>query len=303
MRLIPALAVACLLTAGCLDDGPPVTARGIEDAPVDAGDGPFTLRVMVTHGPGGEPIAGAGVVVYWPEIELPQIDIDTTGAAQGQGASLNIRFDQPHLEGVLRLRTGADGVAVARVDPGQSVGVVAAADGYTQEWVPGVPTGAADEEARLAVPLFLSQISLHVNGTWAGPGQQGLLGPAWDPQAIVFHPDPATDQGYRDRLAGLQIQVGWSNDLNGVGDLSAAVGATADTLSARADDDMDAGTGDRSETLLLDQSGLADAGLIGAPALHAGPATDSGFLALGGLAYELNVSAQFAGGSQTLLAG
>ncbi len=292
MRPLLGLAVAAaLLVSGCLDDSPPVTARGIDEAPVDAGEGPFTLRILVTHGPGGEPVPGAGVVVYWPEIEMPEIDVNSGP----DGGGVSISFDTPTIEGVLRLSTGPDGIAVARLEAGRSVGIVVAADGYTEEWLPGVPTGQEGEQAQIAVPIFLSQINLGLNQTWAGPGHLGLMGTAWDPQPIVFHEDPAIDQGYRDRLVGLQVQVAWTNDLSGLGDLAAAAGPSPDTIAEIEDSDSNASPGDQSETLIVEAGQLAEDGLRGAGALFAGPATQTGALAPGGLPYEISVTADFSG--------
>src|ERR1051325_6737757 len=188
---IAPLAFAALSGCTSCEGGPPVSARGIMDGSADAGTGGLLLDILVTDGPGGAPLPGAGVVVYWSKQttgDWTSPRVETNGdrvVVEPMNASSTVAATSTE-----RLFTGADGHARARVDPNRILGVVAAKDGFTEEWLPAVAGGDGGTSGRLRGPLYRARIVDDIDAVW-GPGGAStgtVTGNhyLWDPHPAPF---------------------------------------------------------------------------------------------------------------------
>lgn len=289
-----------VILAGCTScvEGPPVTARGVTDAPSASGLTGYTLDVLVTEGPGGPPLAGAGVVVYYAG----------TSTAEWQGPRVEVRSDEVIVgpvngtgtvesKSVVRLMTDADGHARARVPGDRIVGVVAAKDGFTEEWIPALATGDGGATGTLQLPLYHARRVVDIEGVW-GPaaGSTGAVTEsdyAWDPQLVPFADDADANRGYAARIVELRATLQWNNTPMGGGDLGIGLGPPSDGPRYFADTGNNIAAGAQTETAVLSLNELRDHGILGAPEVHAGAATDSAFAAPFGLPYALHIEALF----------
>lgn len=292
-----AVASATVLS-GCVEcaRGPPVSARDV-GARTDSsgGTGSFTLAIRVVEAPGGAPVEGAGVVVYWSSVAAGDWDgvLVTPSGGVVVVAEPETTPATPDADRSIRMRTGADGVATARVPANRVVGIVAAADGFTEEWVPALAAGDARGEDGLAIPLYASALNVTIEGTWGGPGAATTAAATRSAYAWKPEPMPFGDPGYVARLATLDAKISWSNGATAAGDLGIGVGPSADDPTFVADDANEATPGAHEERLALDAAQLREAGVLGARDAFIGPASDVGYLAPFGLPYTLEIEATF----------
>lgn len=300
------LAFACalaapLLLSGCVSypcvPGPLVSARGIgPDTPAAGGNGSFELQVLVTD-PDGRPVPGAGVVVYWGT-QSPDDFADEASRPEAGNASEPVEPGRtagtPHNEQALRLRTGADGRVLARTPSARLVGLVAAADGYTEEWIGYLPTGGAGQASTASIVLYPAVLTWSIDGTLSpgavSTGQIIAGNHVWSPTTLDL-PGPRDDLVLA-RLVSLAVNVTWTNEPLSFGDLGVGLGHGGQhRYFADAHDDI--ALGQRSESGDLGLPQILEHGFHGAPSLQAGPASDLGYLAPLGLAYRLEVRAVF----------
>lgn len=304
------LAVALLLVtatlvplgfSGCVscEEGPPVTARGIDRAPSSDGTGPYRLQVQVIDAHTGDILPGAGVVVYWGgdrvgEWDHPFIQV---------GPDRVIVEPDPDAEtaepaSTLRLRSDGDGRVRAQVPENRILGIVAAKDGWTEEWLPAIASGEGGGGDTITVPLYRSHLDVVLNGTWSpGAASSGFVTSsqyAWDPVEVPFGDAEDTNRGYASRIVGLEVTLEWENGIDGVGDLGIGVGPQpGDGPTYFADGGENLGSGAQSESATLAAEDLAQHGILGPSPIHVGAATKSGYLAPFGLDYTLRISADF----------
>lgn len=294
-----ALALApFMLLAGCTScvEGPPVSARGITDAPSAGGIRGYSMTILVTDGPGGPALPGAGVVVYYgsdstsewsgPRIEVSDEDVliepvNGTGTVESKTTE--------------RLMTAGDGRALARVPENRIVGIVVAKDGYTEEWLPAVATGTT--EGAITVPLYRANLTVDMDAVW-GPGSasSGVVTDSqygWDPHEVAFGETPAANRGYAARIIEMRVTIEWTNGAMGSGDLGIGVGPPDDGPRYFQDGNDDATPGAKSEMAAIALRELAERGILGAPAIQVGAATDTAFVAPFGLPYTMHIEAIF----------
>lgn len=287
-----------LLLAGCTNcvEGPPVSARGITDAPSSAGIRGYALNILVTDGPGGPELPGAGIVVYY----------GSNDADEWTGPRVQVGPDQVVVETmngsgtvesktVERVMTDADGRAVARVPENRIIGIVVAKDGYTEEWVPALATGTSG--GSIVVPLYRSSVVVDMDAVW-GPGEasSGRLTESqygWDPHDVEFGATSEANRGYAARVVELIVRIEWTNGATGAGDLAVGVGPPDDGPRSFHDGNDDATPGAKSEMATLQLSELAEHGILGAPVIQVGAATDTAFVAPLGLPYTIHIEARF----------
>jgi hypothetical protein len=303
----PLLAVALVLatlTAGCAgipcERGPPVTARGIgPGTPMEGGSGDHVLTVRVTDGPGGGPLPDAGVVLYWAS-DRPQ-DLDNVSRVEVGPDRVVVqpgsKAATPEPDTVLRLRTGPDGTATARLPTDRLVGLVAAKDGYTEEYVGHIATGSGAGADAFDLPLYRSRLELKLAGTWGpGGGSTGAFtgnNYLWQPESVPFAGEAAADAGYAARLVHLKAVLRWNNAPTAFGDLGLGLGARGEGQPRVFRDAGDnAAFTLQEEHLELKVDELHSYGLMGRN-LALGPASDTGFVAPLGLDYEIVVTAEF----------
>lgn len=287
-------------SAGCVDctEGPPVTARGITSGDEDAGLRGFALDVLVTDGPGGPPLEGAGVVAYY----------GGTDAGDWTGPRIQVDDDQVIVEPmndtgtveskeVLRMLTGAAGRVTAHVPGNRIVGIVVAKDGYTEEWVPAVAAGSTGAQGSLTVPLYRSQLALDMDAVWgpgaASTGEVTSSDFAWDPHEVPFGDNADAARGYASRIVELTVVIDWSNGAMGSGDLGVGAGPIEENPRYFEDAGNNIQPGAQSVRATLGLQQLQEHGILGAPAVAVGAATDSGFVAPFGLPYTMHVEARF----------
>lgn len=294
----PLLALA-LLSAGCISvpctRGPLVSARGIGSSTAsEGGSGDFLLDVRIED-PAGSPIAGAGVVAYWGDATPQEYREEMRRAEAGQSG---VRVEPGRTAGTpgarhaLRLLTDGDGHARAHVPSGRLVGLVAAAPGWTEEWIGWVATGDSGSSSTQGLRLFPSRIDVTLNVTWSpGAASTGTVtggGYAWRPQDVPFSGDAA---GHMRRLVSLSATVEWTNAPTAFGDLAIGLGSGSE-LRAVGDERVDAEMGSRTETRELDLATLREYGFHEAAGLEAGPATGSALVAPLGLPATVHVVAE-----------
>lgn len=317
--LLVFMLLGVLALAGCVDcgpTGPPVTARGVgEDAATEGGFNAYALSVRVVDEPGGPPLQGAGVVVYWssatPE-DFSNVTILVGGGgratngpggqtAEGGGgvlvASPGATDPTPGAGSVVKVATGPDGVAVARVPTQRVVGVVVAKDGYTEEWIPALAAGDGATGDTITVPLYKASLSVPYTGTW-GPGAASTgkvtnNNYEWEPSEIPFSENDATRRGYIARLSNLHATLRWNNGAAGGGDLALGLGPVSSQPAYVEDAAEDVAPGDHVEEISFDAARLREVGVLGSPTGFIGPATASGFVGPFGLSYALDLEAEF----------
>lgn len=303
MRLGPVCILLGLLAAtatlaGCVScSRPTVSARGIGPAtPSQGGDGGYTLDVLVTQGPGGPPLAGAGVVAYWSSGSAP------SGQPVVQVGPDRVVVAEPGSDGVVmepdssvRLATDATGHARADVPNNRIVGVVAAADGWTEEYVPQLATGDGGT-GLIVMPLFRSHVEWDVSDTWSPGGlSSGFVtggGYLWKPMAITALGNGSSQAGYAHRLAGLGVRVEWSNTPTSFGDLGVGVGPGGSSPTYF-HDATSVGTGAQAEQANLTTDTIAQYSLSKASQVFVGPASQDGYAGPFGLSFHVHVAADF----------
>lgn len=295
LALLPAFAFA----SGCLDcvSGPPVSARGITDAPSSAGAlGGFRLDVLVTDGPAGKPLPGAGVVVYWSGKDVGDwqgtyVEV-TPGSVTVDPGTVD---STPEAKSVERALSGADGLARFQVPKGRIVGVVAAKEGYTEEWIPAMATGNDEAGVQMSLALFPRQVGGDLDVVW-GPGgaSTGTVtndDRLWDRHPLPFANDTAAERAYAARIVELTVEVSWVNGATAAGDLAVGVGTDDAQPALFADEGDNVAAGEQTESATFLVADLEEAGLLGAPALRVGAASDSVYFAPTGMPYHLRVDA------------
>lgn len=287
--------------SGCTscESGPPVSARQIDSGDASAGVRGYELRVHVTDGPGGPPLEGAGVAVYYSNIEAgdwsgPRVDVGPDRiVVEPMNASATVEAKE-----VLRMRTGSDGVATARVPGDRIVGVVAAKEDFTEEWFPALASGGTGGSGDVTLPLYRQTVAVDMEGVW-GPGavSTGQVTSSqyeWDPHEIAFGASAEANRGYAARIVELTVTVNWTNSPpQAQGDLGIGVGPPGDGPRYFADGSENVGMGAQSETTTLSLDRLREHGILGAPSISAGAATDTGFLAPFGMPYTMRIEARF----------
>ena len=289
-----------LILAGCAScaQGPPVSARGITSADADSGIRGFALDVIVTDGPGGPPLPGAGVVAYYGGADRtawdgPRIELDEDRIA------VEPMNDTPTTDSkeVLRMLTGAEGRATARVPGNRIIGIVAAKDGYTEEWIPAIAAGDTGSSGSITVPLYRANMSIPMDAVWgpggASTGEVTSSQFAWDPHEVPFGDTADARRGYAARIVELSVTLSWENSAMGGGDLGIGAGPPDDTPRYFEDAGQNIGPGAQTVRTTLGLQQLQEHGILGAPAIHLGAATDSGFVAPFGLPYTMLIEARF----------
>ncbi len=302
MRAIAAAIVASLLLSGCVscEEGPPVTARGINTAPASGGVGGYDLDILLTDGPGGPPLGDAGVLVYWSSTESSDWDGGSVHPSEDVviyiPAGDQRTVDPDH---TIRVKSNADGMVRTNPPAERIVGVVAAKDGFTEEWLGAVSTGARGDGDTLTLPLYREILSYTHEDSW-GPGaaSSGVVTSSnyeWQPHAAQFGSTDDAHRGYAARIVELQVTLTWTNDQTGVGDLGIGIGndpGSGPTFFH--DNDNNAGQGEQTESVILNVQELIDHNIIGGVPIQIGPATQSGYVApIGGLSYTMEINARF----------
>ncbi|HUR61700.1 MAG TPA: hypothetical protein VM286_04980 [Candidatus Thermoplasmatota archaeon] len=303
-RVLCVLLVAPLL-AGCVsscDPVPPVSARGIgPGTPSRGGTGSYSANITITQEPGGPGLAGAGVVFFWGDEDdaaarRGERSVVHVGAEGGAGnAEVDVSLptaSPPDYTTTLPLRTDAKGTVLARLPANRIVGFVAAADGWTEEWIPALATGS-EGELRIAMPLYRERLVLDLQGTLS-PGAASTAAVnqdvAWYPQDARLGSAAGATAGYLARLIRLDATLNWTNAPLSFGDLALAAGPEAGDPTLVRDADTDATLGARTQTLEVAGSDVRDRGLLGASHLHIGPATQTAYVGPMGVPYTLHVA-------------
>ncbi|HVL48184.1 MAG TPA: hypothetical protein VM889_06470, partial [Candidatus Thermoplasmatota archaeon] len=301
-RTLLALALILLSAAafaGCVSctQGPPVTARGIgPGAAHEAGTGPATLVLRITDEPGGPAIPGAGVVAYhandatgaWRGNVTARAEADRDGARVVVGPGFDAH-PSPEARTAYRLRADPNGEVTLRLPAGHIIGLVAAADGHTEEWIPALATGEAGTHETLEFPLFRANLTKRLEGALApagaSPGAVTRSHYAWHPHKLAFAGDDTASRHYLARIVELKATLTWTNGLEGAGDLAIGLGPRREQPAYVHDGATDAAAGARTETTLLDADRLRREGILAAPEAHVGPATGTAFVGPFGLKY------------------
>lgn len=304
-------ALALLAVAGCdapCPKGPPVSARGQTGGGSESGSGSVPLTVTIMDA-GVGPLPGATVVVWWSGDRTSDLGDKTTVERDGttvevgpDGAVVEpgMKAGTPEATHVLRMLTSDSGQVVAHVPSGLLMGIVAAKEGYTEEWVGHL--GVGDSPLGFTLPLYRTTLSIWMNGTLSpgalSTGEFTGGNYAWSGQNIPF--PPAAQRGYAARMTLLDATVGWSNDPlsltnpGGMGDLAVAAGPDAQrdpTLFA--DSGTNTGLGPQQEELRRGSEELRTHSVQGAEQVFLGPATASGYSAPMGLPYTLHAQMEF----------
>ncbi|MHB8586650.1 MAG: hypothetical protein ACYDDF_12555 [Thermoplasmatota archaeon] len=313
--LVGGVAFAAAL-AGCVGPtGPPVSSRTVPlTAPSVGGTGDYALGIQVTDEPGGPPLPHAAVVVYYSSASPstggthgPQAigSGQASGSGGPDGGQASVSFvvnpssqpSTPQADTTIPLRTDENGVAVAKVPANRVVGIVASADGFTEEWVAAVAAGARGANDTIAFPLYHSQLSWMKSGAWSpaavSPGKITKDHYAWNPDPVVFGKTDAAHAGYLARLSSLSAGVTWVNGAGGEGDLAIGVGANSNSPDIVGDRNNDVTPGTHMENVSADPTVIGKDGWRTSPGLYAGPATASAFVAPFGMGYATNVTATF----------
>lgn len=302
MRGWIAVAVLGMLAAGLAGcsgvpctPGPLVTARGIGDGtPTRAGDGAFSLVVEVVD-PTGAPLPGAGVVLYWndarPADFAEQKDNDAAGKP-GQAVEPGRTAGTPAARDALRLRTDEQGGAEGLVPSDRLVGLVAARDDMTEEWVGYIATGADGATATQRITIYPRHMEWTIEGTLllAGASPASFAGgpPMWDASEVPF---PSSPSAHLRRLVGLDATIEWTNAPGSFGNLGVGIGFNGE-LAEVGDDSMNAGMAAYSERLLLSTSDLRKVEAHDAWSLQVGVTADA-YAAPSALAYTIRLAADF----------
>lgn len=285
---LAALLLLALVLAGCTDSrGPPVSSRAVPgDAPQVNGSGPVDLTVHVREEPGGVGFADASVVVYWGEDAH-----DGATPAERPWTRADPKPATPEPAEILRLRTGLDGEAVAKVPEDEYVGVVASAPGRTQEWIPRLEVGSSHRTVDL--PLFDASRSFTRNVTMGPAATTGGTAPAWEPASVEWAGDPETDAAYLHRLGRLTARLTWENGPRGGGDLALGLGVDTSEPDLLVDEGNETSPGEHHEEVTLAPEGIEAQGWPDEDVLHAGPGTRSAEVSPFGLETRLRIDARF----------
>ncbi|MHB8633130.1 MAG: hypothetical protein ACYDBQ_04055 [Thermoplasmatota archaeon] len=291
------VAAALVVASGCIScaRGPDVTARGIGPAtPATGGLGGFQLSITITDGPGGPPLPGAGVVVYWGSDTAPQgspwiqVGPDRVVVEPGQP------FTSTPSDSTLRLRTDKTGTVVAKTPSHRFIGIVAAAPGYTEEFTPRMASGEGADS--LALPLYRSQIDLNLTGIWSpGGASSGMVtkgGYLWDALEAPFGNESAR-AGYAHRVANLDLRLNWTNQPLAFGDLAIGVGPSNANPTWFSQAGPHATMGTQEERASLGLEAVRAHGLLDTNQIFVGPASGDAYVAPFGLPFHLVVVATF----------
>ncbi len=274
--------VLILLVAGCC--APPFSAFDVAaNAPASGGNGPRVINVDVRHTDGSQP--AATLIVFW------QIDLEKDDTSTVTLAAMGLR--------------STDGHFVARVPNDRMIGLAAATDrAHAEEWSL-MPAGAGPDN------VVLTTFDRHRNGTidsrW-GPAAASAsrLSPfyfgnhPWDPNLLVFDPDPEINAAYTLRMSRIGANLTWTNGVDGVASLGLLLthDETQEQNCSFQNSRDEFGPGTYTEPYDSTRSG---AGFIcltppdhrNASALYIGPGTDSAMVAPLGLPYTITFEAEF----------
>lgn len=306
-RLAPVLLLVLPL-AGCVEDlGPPVSARTVPtDAPSSGGSGGYTLAVRVVDEPGGPPVPGAALIVYWGDFERGGNVFDLGGSASAPGASasgqLAVRLSAnpatPAPDTTVPLRTGPDGIATVQMPANRVVGIVGWAPGHTEEWLPAAVSGDGGTRGQMDFTLYRERILSFDNGTWApagaSPGRISRSNYMWKPAEVQWGANAEARAGYVARLASMDATLTWTNGPTGGGDLALAIARAAGDPDYVGDADTpQAAPGAHTEAHALGTAEIEEHGWPAGATLYVGPATATAFVAPFGLAYSIRSDARF----------
>lgn len=291
--------VALLILTGCTvpcEQGPLVSARGITDAPAEDGSGDAELAITVREGRGGPPIAGAGVVVHWSENKVEHHedeDIPPEAGEPGEPVPPNATAATPEPRTTLTLMTSEDGMARAHVPDGQIVGITAAKEGYTEEWIGYVPASSS-ATSELTLPLYHQHREGWINDTLepAGASTGAITGSerVWDDHEVDLGPDPADHMA---RIVSLEAPLTWENEPTASGDLGIGVDESPGDPRVFHDRDDNAEWGQQTEHLSMDRHDLESYRLTSASSLLLGAGTETAYAAPEGLDHALAWEATF----------
>src|SRR5207244_8324894 len=138
---------------------------------------------------------------------------------------------------------GPDGTVTAHLPKDRIVGVVAAADGWTEEWIPALATGSSGDLA-LRLPLYQVHLGLDATGTAdrASVSSAFLLGDSnaqWYPQDLQLGKASGATAGYLARVVALDATLNWTNEALAFGDLALAAGPATGKPTVVQDDSTD----------------------------------------------------------------
>lgn len=216
------------LLAGCAGGDDEFTVPDGSGADVTQANvaNPFTLNVRVTlETPNGAPVSGAAIVLYDKAYNDP----------------FSILFNAPTRDVAAAMRTDADGRAVAKLAPGQTLFAAAGGTpGLTDERVAGVVIGAAGGSGDITIVLYHARLPILVEGvipqdfgvtaTTNPTGTSGIEAP------IRFSDDPSVNAAYGHRLNSLTLSLFWNNTPTAYADLFAGAivgGASYEGQDAR----------------------------------------------------------------------
>ncbi len=296
-----------VLTAGCIENiGPPVSADTVPlDAPQSGGNGDYALTIQILDEPEGPSIDDAAIIVYWGSYEGDasgsfQIQGDANGQSAHADAAVRISTQPstPSPDTTVPLRTGPDGTATANIPSNQPVGIVATADGHTEEWIPQASAGAGNDSGTLALPLYKDRIDTHHEDalTLAGATPAPVTGSNhdWYPIEAPWGETDTAREGYIERLAELRIMLTWSNEPTGGGDLGLGAGATLNDPDIVEDSTIpQSEPGEQTVELVLDKTAIDEMRWPASSNLYLGPLTSSAYAAPLGLPYEMETEARF----------
>jgi len=115
----------------------------------------------------------------------------------------------------------------------------------------------------------------------------------WDPHPVLFADGDDANRGYAARIVEMRATLTWTNGVNGGGDLGIGIGTPGGGPRYFEDRGDNIAAGQQTEATTLDVHALREHGILGAPSIHAGAATDSGYVAPFGLPYVLEIQARF----------
>lgn len=276
--------VLVLLVAGCCV--PPFSAFDVAaNAPATGGNGPRVVTVDVRHTDGSQP--PATLVVFWQV--NPEADENASTVTL---AAMGLR--------------STDGHFIARVPRDRMIGLAAATDrAHAEEWSL-MPAGPGPDN------VVLTAFDRHRNGTiesrW-GPAAASAsrLSPfyfgdhPWDPNLLVFDPDPELNAAYTMRMSRLGANLTWTNGVDGVASLGLLLthDETQEQNCSFQNSRDEFGPGTYTESYDSTRPGVGFICLTppdhrNASALFIGPGTDSAMVAPLGLPYTITFEAEFA---------
>jgi hypothetical protein len=244
------------------------------------------LTVRVLEEPGGAGFADAAVLVYWGEMSTP-------GAPEASEPWTRVDPEPatPEADHVLRMRTGIDGEAVAKVPEDERVGVLTSAEDRTEEWIPALRVGSSDETVEL--PLYDRRRTVTHQVT-VGPatttrGNQ----PGWHPVAVKWTTGGDHRAAYLRRMVSLEANLTWESSADGGGDLALGLSVNESEPDVVQDEGDETSPGRHREELTLDVEEVEELGWPDEDVLRAGPATRSAGVAPQGLETEVTLEGIF----------